>query len=286
MGTTFSRRAHLSKALALLIAISVALIVGWPGGASTDVHVADPSRPGGAYRLPRRVSKVILYGDSLAWEAKDAFRAALAARGIRDVTAETLGGTAICDWLPEMRHDRDAVHPDAVVVEFSGNALTPCMRGNMGVPLSGLPYFEKYADDAQQVLRIFGSGGTAVYFAGAPISLTAERSHDPNTRRLNELYGLLVAGQPSSRYIDAGAAVTDHGHWTKTLPCLPQEPCSGDRGPSGRLVNIVRAPDGAHFCPTGPPAVRGVTSKCSVWSSGAYRYGTAMANFIVGEQAM
>jgi hypothetical protein len=282
MGTTFARRTRVSQALSLLIAISVTVIVGWPDAASTRVHVADASHFEAASR-PRRASvKVVLYGDSLAWEAQDSFRGALAARGISDVTTHTLGGTAICDWLPQMRHDRAALNPDVVVVEFSGNALTPCMRGDMGVPLSGQAYFEKYADDAQQILRIFGSGSTTVYFAGAPISLNAERAHDPETRRLNELYAVVVASQPDSRYIDAGTAVTDHGHWTKSLPCLPKEPCTGGRDPSGRLVNIVRAPDGTHFCPTAPAAVRGVTNRCPVWSSGAYRYGTALASFIVG----
>jgi hypothetical protein len=286
VGTTFPRRARVTQSLTLLIAISVAVIAGWPNPAGTRVHVADPSHLEGADRPPRAAATVILYGDSLAWEAQDSFRAALAARGISDVTTETLGGTAICDWLPQMRHDRAVLQPDAVVVEFSGNALTPCMRGDMGAPLSGQAYFEKYADDAQQVLRIFGSGGTSVYFVGAPISLRAERAHDPTTRRLNQLYALLVDNYPNSRYIDAGAAVTDRGHWTKTLPCLPKEPCSGDRDTSGRLVNIVRAPDGTHFCPTAAAAVRGVTNKCQVWSSGAYRYGIAMASLIVGGLAI
>jgi len=40
----------------------------------------------------------------------------------------------------------------------------------------------------------------------------------------------------------------------------------------------VRAPDGAHFCPTGHPAVGGVTGDCSVWSGGAWRFATAMAD--------
>jgi hypothetical protein len=285
MGATFARRARVSQTLTLLIAMSVIVIMGWPGAAATRVDVAAPSPLPGADRPAAAAVKVVLYGDSLAWEAQDSFRATLAARGITDVTTKTLGGTAICDWLPQMPQDRAALHPDAVVVEFSGNALTPCMEGDMGVPLSGLAFFEKYADDAQQVLRIFGSDGTAVYFAGAPVSLSAERTHDPNTGRLNRLYGLLAHSYRNSRYVDAGTAVTVHGHWTKTLPCLPTEPCSGDRDSSGRLVNIVRAPDGTHFCPTAPAAVRGVTNKCRVWSSGAYRYGIAMASLIVGGRA-
>jgi hypothetical protein len=74
--------------------------------------------------------------------------------------------------------------------------------------------------------------------------------------------------------VDAGAALTDRGRWTATLPCLPVEPCAGS-------LAIVRAPDGVHFCPGSPAAVAGRTERCSVWASGAYRYGTAMAAPVV-----
>ena len=45
----------------------------------------------------------------------------------------------------------------------------------------------------------------------------------------------------------------------------------------------MRAPDSVHFCPNGPEAVNGVTVPCTVWSSGAYRYGIAMAAPIIKE---
>jgi hypothetical protein len=48
-------------------------------------------------------------------------------------------------------------------------------------------------------------------------------------------------------------------------------------------VNVVRAPDGAHFCPGAPAAVRGVTVACPVWSSGAWRFGNSMAAAVVGD---
>ena len=73
------------------------------------------------------------------------------------------------------------------------------------------------------------------------------------------------------------------GRWTETLPCLPTEPCTGGRDASGTPVNVVRAPDGAHFCPGAPAAVRGVTAACPVWSSGAWRFGNAMAAPVVAE---
>jgi len=46
---------------------------------------------------------------------------------------------------------------------------------------------------------------------------------------------------------------------------------------------VVRAPDGAHFCPIGAAAREGVVDPCAVWSSGAYRYGSAMAGAVVAD---
>jgi len=79
--------------------------------------------------------------------------------------------------------------------------------------------------------------------------------------------------------------VLDGGRWTETLPCLGGEPCTGGRDAAGRLVNVVRAPDGVHFCPGAPAAVRGVTADCSVWASGSWRFGNAMAAPVVAELA-
>lgn len=228
-----------------------------------------------AVLVTRRVN---LYGDSLAWEAQDAFRAALGGAGVGDVVTRTFGGTAICDWLDQMRRDQQQMHPDAVVVEFSGNAFTACMKDGAGTPLTGDALVEKYFGDALAVLEIFGRDATPVYFVSAPISRRAEQTHDPQVVRLNASYASIAASHSSARFIDAGAAVEDHGRWTNALPCLPQEPCEGGVGPSGQPVNVVRAPDGIHFCPGAPGAVDGVTGTCPVWSSGAYRYGTAMAD--------
>src|SRR5262245_33043191 len=66
---------------------------------------------------------VILYGDSLADEAVDSFVAAFAAQPGVQVTTRTAGGTAICDFLGDMRKDAATLAPGAVVIEFSGNAL-------------------------------------------------------------------------------------------------------------------------------------------------------------------
>jgi hypothetical protein len=126
------------------------------------------------------------------------------------------------------------------------------------------------------VLRIFAATDAEVYFAGAPRSHAAELRNDPDINWFNSMYEALATAAPNASYLDAGAAVLSSGRWTETLPCLPNEPCTGPGG-----VNVVRAPDGGHFCPGAADAVHGVTAVCSVWSSGAFRYGTAMADGVL-----
>ena len=231
---------------------------------------------------PIAVRRVVLYGDSLAWEARDFFTRALAGAFITQVTTRTFGGTAICDWLGQMRADAASLRPDAVVVEFSGNALTPCMRAPNGSALTGATYFQKYASDSAAVLDIFSPRHALVFFVGAPISQDAERAGDRTALTLHTLYAALARSTPYGRYIDAGASVLAGGRWTATLPCLPTEPCMG-RDAIGTPVNVVRAPDGVHFCPSALPAVRGVTAPCSVWASGSWRFGNAMAAPVIAE---
>jgi hypothetical protein len=236
---------------------------------------------------PRRIDRpvVVLYGDSLAWEAREHFVQAFAANPTAQVVTRTYGGTAICDWLDAMRTDAAELEPGAVVVEFSGNAATPCMKDSNGGELSDDAYFARYKADASAVLDIFEPSRTPVYFVSAPPPRTPDPSQAFRGGRLNAMYAQLADARPGAEYVDAGAAVLDDGAWTATLPCLPEEPCEGGFDATGRPVNVVRAQDGNHFCPANHDARAGVTGTCAVWSSGAYRYGTAMAAPIVAAMA-
>jgi hypothetical protein len=252
--------------------------------------VADPvlaPAPAPARIAPEPLSarRVVLYGDSLAWQSQQFFAAALERAGITNVTTRTFGGTAICDFLPQMRADAAALRPDAVVIEFSGNALTPCMKALDGSALTSAAYFERYGADAAAALDVFAPGHALVFFAGAPINHRSALSGDPTTPDLHAIYAALAESSAYGRYTDAGASVLAGGHWTETLPCLAGEPCTGGRDAHGTPVNVVRAPDGAHFCPGAPAAVLGVTAVCNVWSSGSYRFGNAMAAPVIAELA-
>jgi hypothetical protein len=212
---------------------------------------------------------VALYGDSLATQASPYFDALALPSGV-DVLDRVYGGTAICDWLSYMRTDATTFRPQAVVIEFSGNALTPCMAGySPGTPA----YDAKYKQDAQEAIGIFRAIGAHVYLMAAPLpeSVSAQQ----NSITLDEMYAGLAMGHPGVSYVDAGQSVLLHGQFTDTLPCLPAEPCTGPNG-----TNIVRAPDGVHFCPDG---VMYANDGCVHYASGAYRYAMAMLKPVLAQ---
>ena len=242
------------------------------------VAVAEPPVPAVVDTIgPLTRPVVVLYGDSLAWESRESFTEAFADRPDVDVYTRTFGGTAICDWLDEMAADAASIGPGIVVVEFSGNSFTPCMQDASGVPVTGPAITERYAVDAATVISTFAPIGTHVVFAGAPVSGPTSAA----VGRMNDLYREVAASHDGVWYADAGAAVLSDDSYTITLPCLSSEPCEGGYNSDGLPVNVVRAPDGVHFCPVSGDAVQGVTDDCPVWSSGAYRYGRALAQPVI-----
>ena len=158
--------------------------------------------------------RVILYGDSLAFEARDFFVLSLQRGSDVEVVDRTFGGTAICDWLDGMRRDLHDLQPSAVVLEFLGNNVTPCMRGPRG-PLTGDDLVQKYREDAHTATEIFAGAGVRVYWMGAPSAATAEAGVFTSIRHGYEAESgrLTFATPPVPRvsYVDAGLAVLDGG---------------------------------------------------------------------------
>ena len=165
-----------------------------------------------------------------------------------------------------MAADAQDWQPTAAVLAFSGDAFTPCMAGyQLGTP----QYFAKYKADTQTAISIFRAIGTKVILVGLPLDASAGLSQ--NASALNQIYQSLADANIGVTYDDAGQAVMANGQFTWTLPCLPGEPCTGPAG-----TNVVRAPDGVHFCPDGNTTLVGGLEECDVYSSGAFRFAAAM----------
>jgi hypothetical protein len=165
-----------------------------------------------------------------------------------------------------MAADAAEWRPTVAVLAFSGDAFTPCMGT---VQLGSLQYYSNYRKDAQWAISIFRSAGTRVVLVGLPLDSSPSLSQ--NASALNDIYQSLSEGNSGVTYDDAGQAVMAKGAFTWSLPCLSAEPCTG---PSG--TNLVRAPDGVHFCPDGKTTLVGRLEECDVYSSGAVRFAAAM----------
>jgi len=214
---------------------------------------------------PSGPPRIALYGDSLGMEAGQDFTF-LANKAGASALVRTYGGTAVCDFFQDMTSDAASWHPTAAVLEFSGDNFTPCMAGD---PIGSPQYYAKYRQDLQTAIDIFRPYGIEVFLIGIPFD--ASSAANVNVANLNRLYASVAAANTGVTYVDAGLAVMANGAFTWTLPCLPSEPCTG---PSG--TDIVRAPDGVHFCPTGDTTIEGYFAVCNVYSSGAFRFATAM----------
>ena len=220
----------------------------------------------------RSVSRIALYGDSLVSEAGQEF-ASLASRAGASVQVHTFPGTSPCDYFTSMATAAHDWHPTVAVLVFSGDVFTAC---NGGVQVGTAQYYAKYRDETRAAIAIFRSVGADVVLIGQPADSTARLTR--NGSALNQLYRSIARASPAGvSYADAGQAVLAKGRFTWSLPCLPGQPCTGPHG-----TNIVRSPDGVHFCPDGRTTPDRGLEVCDVYSSGAFRFASAMLKAALG----
>lgn len=245
-------------------------LIPQPGSAAAPVR--------GSAAAPVRVG---LFGDSLASEAELYFNVLVQAGGRVKVSDFTYGGTAACDWLPAMRRFARTDHPRAVVLEFIGNTFSPCMLGCVEGSRTAV---HLYCSAISQALQSFLAVGTHVFLAGTPITRSEWVDHDPDWDDLNKAFAAFAAQHPKSvTYVDAGSAVEGPHHtYVATMPCLSFEPCGGPTI-RGVRTNVVRSPDGVHFCPQETADATGEVSHCALYSSGAFRFAAAMAGPLIRE---
>jgi hypothetical protein len=266
--------------LAVLAVVSGALIHPRAGASATTssrqqkTTVAAPAaKLSGSATTPASVAPahetVDLFGDSLGYQAEPYVDLFFAETGNYTVSNNTFGGTATCDWLSKMAAAA-AEHPQAAILVFSGNAFTPCMEG---VTVRSPQYYDLYLTYTEQAVGIFAAVRAHVFLVGTPI----DESSVQGWNHLDDIYRQLAVSNPLAvTYVNAGAAVeSPNGGFTWQLPCMRMEPSCGANG-----TNIVRSPDGIHFCPDGTPATAGVTGPCDEYSPGAFRFALAILSAV------
>jgi hypothetical protein len=220
---------------------------------------------------PHRSQRIALYGDSLVSEAGQDF-AYLATLAGAAVQVHAFPGVSPCDYFTSMATVARDWHPTVAVLLFSGDVFTAC---NNGVQVGTAQYYTEYVDETRTAISIFRSVGATVVLIGQPADSTARLTE--NGSLLNRLYRSLAKAATGVDYDDAGRAVMAKGRFTWTLPCISGQPCTGADG-----ANVVRSPDGVHFCPTGKTTPDRGFEECDVYSSGAFRLASAMLTAALG----
>jgi hypothetical protein len=254
---------------------------------------------------------VIVYGDSLTFQSASYVNAVVAQQrpGWRVIDRD-LGGSALCDWLPAMAAD-SGLNARVVVIQFSGNALTPCMAG---LSVDTPPWVAKYQADAETAAALWTARGVKLLFVGNPRGVCSSMPHpldvgyqtvagkygatfsDAPEQSLTVDSGTLGSGQPVSSLGPPGtqSAVTVEPQvraasaWPCSpplnpgrvfafeMPCLPSDTANGVCGQD--LPNFARVRDGTpsapggHFCTPVPGP-----DPCPGYSSGVFRFGGAIA---------
>jgi hypothetical protein len=254
-----------------------AALLAWSGVALVFVVVLAPTCPSGGSE--KKMVRVGLFGDSLAVESEPYFNLLVQAGGKAEVTDFAYGGTAACDWLSKMRKYARSEHPQTVVFEFIGNTFTACMKGCLfGSPAA----VALYCSAISTAINVFLGLGTHVFLIGTPITRSEWIAHESKWDALNLAFAALAAKHPARvTYVDGGEAVEGPDQsFVSTLPCLSFEACTGPTV-AGVRTNVVRSPDGIHFCPNQVGNAVGVVPGCDTYSSGAFRFAAAMAGPII-----
>ena len=250
------RRRGLALAAVVAAAVVVAAVIG--------VVRQPPADPDG---------RVILYGDSLSFEAHGAFAAELAATTRSELVTRVVPGTSPCDHLASMEADR-AQRPDVVVIQFVGNNASPCALGPDGQRLVGQALADRTEADVRNAVELWAAAGARVVLVGGPDSpglpgRAGLQIADAYNRIVNEWAGRDLG---RVRYADAAGTVTGPDHeFVRRLPCGPDEDAA--TGCEDGEVT-VRADDDLHFCPLRWDEDE---SACSGPSPGAARFGREMA---------
>ena len=252
-------------------------IRGLSAGAVLVVATAcSASGSGRAVVQDRTRVDVLAIGDSLLYEAQVPLRAAMAGRL---VVIRAVPGGALCDLARDVPGLLARFRPRTVVVESVANGLSPCIRGAGAL---GSPAFTRqYRRDLRTVVRAARAGGARVVVVDPPPVGALSASSNPALTRLTRLWhsdqrrtvGVTFTAGPRN-------AVSDGGRYVASLPCDRSETSRAECR-DGRIA-VRDDYFGLHFCPATYADASAVRRGCAVYSSGARRFGRAIARAVRG----
>jgi hypothetical protein len=216
----------------------------------------------------------LVLGDSLLYEARHAILDGVHGR---KVVMHAVPGGAPCDLLPALGADLARWRPRLVVLETAGNRFTACATaaGALGSP----GFARRYAKDFRTILDRSRAAGARVVVLDPPPVVGTDAPVNRGLVAMARTWRADAAGRSGVEFVTGPRdAVSDHGRFVLTMPCRPDETTR----PECRAGQIaVRDPYfRLHFCPRTYRDAADLRRGCRVYSSGAIRFGDAIAAVI------
>ncbi len=227
-----------------------------------------------------------IYGDSIAFQAMPWSDAAVGDRGLR-VRGLRFPGLAACDLVASVRNDLAAPmahRPRVVAVSLVGNSVTDCMRtaGGEFAEVNSPEYLDAYELALRRLAEATGAAGVPMIYTWGPTSSPFGTTWDGSVH-VALIAAAMVEEYPHLRIVDVGASVMGpDGDYGVVLPCLPDE-STADGCTEGEIRIRVSQADGHFHCRESEVAPSGWPRPCPVYSSGARRYGEALAAEVLFE---
>jgi hypothetical protein len=196
-----------------------------------------------------------VFGDSLTVQASD-YLTALARYGGLRLFGGWRSGSALCDWMGEIRTVLADVRPTDLVLGFAGN-VRPCTGAVTGSAVGRV-----YERDARIAAALAAQVGTHVVLVGPPDM--RPRDFARRAGGVRRAFARVADGRRNVDYVDSRDVLSPDGY-TATLACAGFESAPLGCG-TGEIV--VRAADGVHWA---QPNVRG-------YSGGAWRWAKVMVS--------
>jgi hypothetical protein len=209
---------HARLVPAVLAGLSLLVLVSW--------LLAGPAR-----------STVVVYGDSLTVQSEQAARLLRPGLGAA-VVFRARGGTAMCDWISQADYDRLALHPERVVLAFTGNTATCAKAAFLSGGVAGADAV--YEHSLRQMRAIFANVPITVLIPPAMRNLPYGWFPFNGNPSLVAMYKRVGAELHMTVNPDADDWLTPGHVFTTTRPAYP----------NGWPVD-VRLSDGVHLTPAG-----------------------------------